>query len=241
MPYALPSRIDREEPEIVGGTESQTSTSERDGDPETPPTTPEHTAHSSGLGQEEEPHDLIFVTPPEGDRPLGTMKDRPAKGEEDTKGNFSEQLDELAAPPNQPTPAEIPAGADPPPAAGPDAPTEDLPPPVRDEGWQSPGPEPVATSTPPSSPAAGGLDNPAVPPFQFTQPLDLSSNSRRNDFASPNGEVTRPYQRHLGKTFMRATDWTYYHAQDEANPTEYHPDWPNGMRQMGPILVPGGE
>ncbi len=68
----------------------------------------------------------------------------------------------------------------------------------------------------------------------------MSSDSRRNDFESPNGEVTRPYQRHLGKTYMRATDWTYYHAQDEANPTEYHPDWPTGLREMGPILVPAG-
>ncbi len=39
---------------------------------------------------------------------------------------------------------------------------------------------------------------------------------------------------------MRATDWTYYHAQDEANPTEYHPDWPTGLRVMGPILILAG-
>ncbi len=39
---------------------------------------------------------------------------------------------------------------------------------------------------------------------------------------------------------MRATDWMYYHAQDEANPTEYHPDWPTRMKEMGPILVSGG-
>ena len=39
---------------------------------------------------------------------------------------------------------------------------------------------------------------------------------------------------------MRATDCTYYHAQDEANPTEYHPDWPTRLREMGPILVPAG-
>ncbi len=39
---------------------------------------------------------------------------------------------------------------------------------------------------------------------------------------------------------MRTTDWTYYHAQDEADPTEYHPDWPTRMREMGPIRVPAG-
>ncbi len=36
---------------------------------------------------------------------------------------------------------------------------------------------------------------------------------------------------------MRATDWTYYHAQDEANPIEYHPDWPTEMREMGLVLI----
>ncbi len=63
---------------------------------------------------------------------------------------------------------------------------------------------------------------------------------RASDFEFHNGEVTRPYQRCLGKTFMRTTDWTYYHAQDEANPTEYHPDWPTRMREMGLVLVLAG-
>ncbi len=183
---------------------------------------------------------LSLQPPPEGERPSGTTKDKSAKGEEDTNGNFLEQLDELAAPPNRPASVEIPAGTKPPPTMGPDAPTEDIPPPVGDEGQQSPEPEPVAASTPPSSPAAEALDNPTIPPFKWSQPLNHSSNSRRNDFESPYGEITRPYQRHLGKTSMRATDLTYYHAQDEANPTEYHPDWSTGMRQMGPILIPGG-
>ncbi len=80
----------------------------------------------------------------------------------------------------------------------------------------------------------------AIPPFQWSQALNLSSDSRRHDFESPNGAVTRPYQCHMGKTYMRPTDWTYYHAQDEVNPTEYHPDWPTGLREMGPILVPAG-
>ncbi len=39
---------------------------------------------------------------------------------------------------------------------------------------------------------------------------------------------------------MRATDWTYYQVQDEVNPTEYHPDWPTELKEMGPILVPAG-
>ncbi len=144
------------------------------------------------------------------------------------------------APQSQSAPAEAPAETEPPPPTGHDAPTEDTPPPVGDERWQSLEPEPVAASTPPLSPAAEGLDDSAVPLFQWSQPLNLSSDSHRNDFESPNGEVTRPYQRHMGKTYMRAIDWTYYHAQDEANPTEYHPDWPTAMKEMGPILFLAG-
>ncbi len=106
MPYSLPSRIHKEETEITGAGESQTSTSERDGDPETPPTTPEHTAYSPGSGQEEEPEDLIFATPPEGNRPSETTNDQLAEGEEDSNGNFLKPLDELAAPPDQPAPNE---------------------------------------------------------------------------------------------------------------------------------------
>ncbi len=212
----------------------------RDGDPRTPPTTAERTDPSPDLTQEGEPEDLLFVTPPGGDRPSGTTKDELTKGEGDTNGNFLEQLEELAAPQSQPTPAETPAGTEPPPSTGPNAPTEDTPLPVGDEEWQSSEPEPVAASTPPSSPAVEGWDDSAVPPFQWSQPFNLSSDSRRNDFESPNGEVTRPYQRYLGKTYMRATDWTYYHAQDEANPSEYHPDWPTGMKEMGLILIPAG-
>ncbi len=71
-------------------------------------------------------------------------------------------------------------------------------------------------------------------------PLNLSTDSCGDDFQSPIGEVTRPYQHHLGKISMKTTDWTYYHAQDEADPTEYHPDWPTGMRELGPIRVPAG-
>ncbi len=174
MPYGPSSCADREEPEIVGGEENQTSMLKRDGDPGTPPMTPECTGHSPDLSQGEEPEDLLFVIPPKGDRASGMAKDELTKGEEDMKGNFSEQLDELVAPQSQLTPAEIPTGSKPPPPAGPDAPTEDTPPPVGDEGWPSSEPEPLAASTPPSSPMAEGWDDSAVPPFQWSQPLNLS-------------------------------------------------------------------
>ncbi len=82
----------------------------RDEDSGTPPTTPERTDHSSGLSQEEEPEDVLFVTPPEGDRPTGTVKDELTQGEGAMNGNFPEQLDELVAPQSQLTPVEMPAG-----------------------------------------------------------------------------------------------------------------------------------
>ncbi len=39
---------------------------------------------------------------------------------------------------------------------------------------------------------------------------------------------------------MRATDWTYYQAQDEVQPMEYHPDWPSELLVLGPTRIPGG-
>ncbi len=193
MPYGPQSRIDGEEPGIMRRRENQSSTSGRDENPGTPPTTPEHTAHSLGLSQGEEPEDFIFATPPVGKGLSGMPTDSPSEGKEDTNGNFLGPLDELAAPPNQPAPAG-PAGAKPPPPAGPEAPTGDIPPPVGNEGELPSGLEPVAASTWPSSPVAEREDSPTIPPFQFTQPLNLSNNSRRDDFESPHGEVTRPYQ-----------------------------------------------
>ncbi len=206
MPYGLPPHIDGEEPGTIGGEESQTLTSEGGGNPETPLTTPERTAHSPGSSQEEGPDDLVFVTPPEKDRPSRTPKDSPAKCENEINGNFLELLDELAVPPNRPAPVGTPAGAESSLPAGSGAHIEDTPPPVENEREQPPELEPSAVSTRPSSPAAEGEDNPTVPPFQFSQSLNLSTDSRKDDFKSPIGEVTRPYQRHLGKTSMRTTD-----------------------------------
>ncbi len=102
------------------------------------------------------------------------------------------------------------------------------------------GPEPVAVSTRPSSPASEREDSPAIPPFQFTQPLNVSTDSRGDDFGSPIEEITRPYQRYLGQTSIRRSDWTYYQEQDQADPAEYHPSWPTGMRELGPIMIPVG-
>ncbi len=103
-----------------------------------------------------------------------------------------------------------------------------------DEGWQPSKPEPFAISTPPSSLAASHeaeeWDDHAIPSFQWSKPLNQSTDSRGNDFESPNEDVTRPYQCHIGKVSMRATDWMYYQSQDEVNPTAYHPDWPTELK-----------
>ncbi len=237
-PPATPERPDHSS-DLNPGEEPQPPMLQRSGDSSRAPlATPEHTDHSSDLSPEEEDH--LFVTLPEGDRPPGIAREEFIEAEGDTSGNFPEQPEELAAPRDQLTPTETPAGTKPQPPTGPDAPDEDTSSPEGDEEGQPSEPELVAASTRLSSPAAEGLDHSAVPPFQWSQPLNLSSDSRRNDFESPNGKVTRLYQHHLGKTYMRATDWTYYHAQDEANPTEYHPDWPTSMKEMGPILIPAG-
>ncbi len=124
---------------------------------------------------------------------MGTTNGRLAEGEEDTNGNFLKPLAELAVPSDQLAPVEITTESQSPSPAEPDAPTGDIPPPVGDEGEPPSGLEPDVVSTRPSSPVAEGENNPTIPPFQFTQPLDLSNDSRRNDFESPNGEVTRPY------------------------------------------------
>ncbi len=214
--------------------------SERDEDPRTPPTTPVHTALSLGVSQEGEPEDLIFATPPEENKSSGMPIDSPATGKEDANGNFLGPLDETAASPNHPAPTRSPAGATPSLPAGPEASNGDVPPSAGSEGEPPSGPEPVAVSTRPSSPVTEREDSPTIPPFQFTQPLNVFTDYQRDDFRSPDGEITRPYQRYLGKTSMRPSDWTYYQEQDEADPTEYHPSWPTGMRELGPIRILAG-
>ncbi len=65
---------------------------------------------------------------------------------------------------SQLTPTETPAETEPQPPVGSDAPNAGTPLPDGDEEWQSSEPEPVAASTPPSSPTASqgakGWDDP---------------------------------------------------------------------------------
>ncbi len=244
MTYGTSSRAEEDGPGAVGEGENQVPMLQKDEDPRTPPMTPENTGDPPESNQGEEPEDLLFVTPPEGDRPSGTVANELAKAEGDMNGNFSKPSDEteLVASQSKLTPAETPAETEPQPPLEPDAPNVGNQPPDGDEEWQPSEPESFTASTPPSSPAASqdaeGLDDYTIPSFQWSKPLNLSIDSRGNDFESPNEDVTRPYQRHKGKVSMRATDWTYYQAQDEVNPTEYHPDWPTELKEMGPIMIP---
>ncbi len=195
MPYGLPSRLDGEELASVGRRESQSSMSERGEGLRTPPTTPVHAAHSSNASQEEEPEDLVFATPPEENKSFGTLTTNPAADKEGPNGNFLGPLDELAASPSHSTNVSSPAGATLSSPAGQETSEGAVPPSVRSEGEPPTGSEPTAVSTRPSSPDAEGEDNPTIPPFQFTQPLNVSTDSRENDFGSPIGEITEPYQR----------------------------------------------
>ena len=240
MPYGLSSRLDEEEPKSVGRRESQSSTSERNEGLRTSPTTPMHAARALDVSQEEEPEDPIFATPPEENKSSRTPRNSPTMGREDVDGNFLGSLDELAASPNHSTIVGSPAGAIRSSPVGWETSEENVPLSVRSEGESLTGSEPAVVSTRPSSPAEEGEDNLTIPPFQFTQPLNVSTDSRGNDFESPGGEITEPYQRYLGQTSMRRSDWTYYQEQDQADPAEYHPSWPTGMRELGPIMIPVG-
>lgn len=69
----------------------------------------------------------------------------------------------------------------------------------------------------------------------------MSVDSRRWDFESPiTRETTVPYRACLGKVSMKVTDWTYYQAQDKVKPTAYHIDWPDELKELGPIRLPAG-
>ncbi len=142
------------------------------------------------------------------------------------------------------TPAETSTETKPQPLLGPKASKVGTPPPDVDEERQPSEPEAFETGTRSSSPAASqdaeGLGDYTIPPFRWNKTLNLSVDSRGNDFESPKGDVTTPYQPCMGKVSMRATDWTYYQAQDEVQPTEYHPDWPDELQELGPIKIPGG-
>ncbi len=133
---------------------------------------------------------------------------------------------------------------EPQPPLGPEASKVGTRPPDVDEEWQPSEPEAfkigMRSSSPVASQDAEGLDDYMIPPFQCNKTLSLSVDSRRNDFQCPNGDITIPYQPRIGKVSMRATDWTYYHAQDEVQPTEYHPDWPDEFKGLGPIKITGG-
>ncbi len=185
MPYGLLSRPDGEELESVGKRGSQASTSEESEGPKTPLTTPVHTARSLNASPEKEPEDLVFATPPEENKSVGTLANHPAADKEGANGNLLGPLNELAASPPYPVNDRGPAGTIQTLLAGQEASEGAVPPSVKSEGEHPTESEPTVVSTWPSSPVSEGEDNPTIPPFQFTQPLNVSTDSRGNDLSHP--------------------------------------------------------
>ncbi len=74
----------------MGEDEAQTPKLPGDGNARTPLTTPGHMGNSPELSQGREPEDLLFVTPPERDRPSGTAGDEPTEAEGDMNRAFLE-------------------------------------------------------------------------------------------------------------------------------------------------------
>ncbi len=177
MPYGLSSRLDEEEPESVGRMERQSSTFVRAEDWRIPSATPTCAVLSSNASQDEDPEDLVFATPPEENKSFGTQSNSPAADKGDANGNLLGPLDELAASPSHSMIVGSPAGAILSSPAGQETPEESVLLSVRSEGEPPTGSEPAEVSTRPSSPAAEGEDNLTIPPFQFTQPLNVSTDS----------------------------------------------------------------
>ncbi len=239
-PYGLSPCLEKEEPGKVERRKSQSSTSEGDESLRTPPTTPVHVARSLSISQEEEPGDPVFATPPEENKAPEMPRNSPTTGMRDADGNLQGPLDKLAASPNHPAVVGSPAGTALSSPARPEASGGAVSLFTGSEEESLTGPEPAVPSRRSSSPAMEGEDNITIPPFQFTQLLNVSTYSRGKDFESPGGEITEPYRRYLGQTSMKRSDWTYYQEQDQADPTEYHSSWPTGMRELGPIMIPAG-
>ena len=97
-------------------------------------------------------------------------------------------------------------------------------------------------ASPVSSQSTEGPFDYQVPPFQWrSREISVLVNSCGKDFDSPTTKETIAlYRACLEKASMRATDWTYYWAKDEVKPTTYHPDWPDELRELGPMQIPAG-
>ncbi len=112
MPYGASSRAKEEGPGVVGEGENQAPMLQKDGDPRTPPMTPGNTGDPPELEQEEESEDLLFATPPEGDKSSGTAENELAKAGGDMNGDLLDPSDEneLVASRSELTPIETPLG-----------------------------------------------------------------------------------------------------------------------------------
>ncbi len=99
-----------------------------------------------------------------------------------------------------------------------------------------------ATSHLTQATARAGKD-PSPPIMMGARPKgsSCSMDSCHSDFASPpREEATEPYRICAGRVMLNRTDWTHYTQQDEASPGVLHLEWPESLRMMGPVMVPGG-
>ncbi len=231
MPYWTPSLAEEVESGAAGGGGDESPMLRGEG-PAASPMAPEDVSDVL--------NDPLSTTPLDRDELSGPLGDEPAlaKGvvdpsEEERLPKLSEG-EELNAARGRVDPAGTPTETELQPRLGPEASEVDTRPPNENEVRQPSGPETFETGTRPSSPAssqdAEELYDCLIPPFQWScKELSVSVYSHGNNFESPSVEATTPYQPHIGKVLMRATDWTYYQAQDKVRPIEYHPDWPDEL------------
>ncbi len=84
--------------------------------------------------------------------------------------------------------------------------------------------------------------NPSPPVMMGARPKgsSCSVDSRHSDFASPpHEEATKPYRTCAGRVMLDRADWTHYAQQDEARPGAFHLEWPESLRRVGPVMIPG--
>ncbi len=88
---------------------------------------------------------------------------------------------------------------------------------------------------------AGTNSSPPVMMGARPKGSSCSMDSRHSDFASPpREEATKPYRAFAGRMMLDRADWTHYAQQDEARPGELHFEWPESLRRVGLVLIPGG-
>ncbi len=84
--------------------------------------------------------------------------------------------------------------------------------------------------------------NPSLPVMMGARPKksSCSVDSRHSNFESPpHEEAIEPYRAFAGRVMLHQTDWTHYAQQDKARPGVLHLEWPESLRMVGPVMIPG--